>query len=87
MKDSVKDEPIEQTEMSQMKTSTISKTMHFEISGDTLRDLFAAHALNGIVSRPDLHSHPTLLDHESFTLYAAKKAYVYADAMLKERGK
>ena len=79
------DEPIEQTEMSQMKTIT-KLDFNFEISGDTLRDFFAAHALTGIVSRPDLHSHPALLDHESFTLHAAKKAYKFADSMMEKRG-
>ena len=74
------DEPIEQTEMSQMKTPIFSKTMHFEISGDTLRDLFAAHALNAIVS----HQINKGIPHEDF---AAVTAYEYADAMLRRRGK
>ena len=81
------DEPIEQTEMSQMKTPIFSKTMHFEISGDTLRDLFAAHALTGIISRPDLNMKAAAVDKATELAYSAILAYAYADAMLKERGK
>ena len=73
------DEPIEQTEMSQMKSIT-KLDFNFEISGDTLRDLFAAHALNAIVS----HQVSKGIDSKD---YAAVEAYDYADAMLIRRGK
>ena len=80
----LKDDAPESDENSE---SEIKITSIEEIIDTQLRDKFAAAALCGIVSRPDLHSHPALLDHESFTLYAAKKAYKFADAMVKEREK
>jgi hypothetical protein len=48
------------------------------VGGMTLRDYFAAKAMQGIVANPDLDAYP-----EDY----AKKAYQYADAMLKARSK
>ena len=86
MKDSVKDEPIEQTEMNIKKedfnrAKMITKMKaEFDVTGDTLRDLFAAHALNAIVS----HQINKGIPNEDF---AAVTAYDYADAMLIRRGR
>jgi hypothetical protein len=50
-----------------------------EVCGMTLRDYFAAKAMQGIVSHDPTFS-------QKFVDLAVKDAYVYADAMLKARG-
>ena len=45
-------------------------------TGMSLRDYFAAKAMQGILANPDIDGYP-----EDY----AKKAYQYADAMLKAR--
>ncbi len=51
-----------------------NQTWHFE--GMTLRDYFAAHALQGIIAKGE---------DEMFPVARAAEAYALADAMLKAR--
>ena len=60
-------------------------------NGMTIRDYFAAKALSKVGPWPERLRLNDLPDHEDkFVLYcetAAKAAYLFADAMLKARGK
>ena len=52
-------------------------------SGMTLRDYFAAKAMQGAIAHGLFNADKTSLDYSE---YIANIAYVYADAMLKARG-
>lgn len=52
--------------------------------GLTIRDYFAAQALAQLIARLENESHATI---ESAAKECAEAAYVFADAMLKERDK
>ena len=54
------------------------QAQHYERAGMTLRDYFAAKAMQGILSNPDFASEDTDI---------ADSAYWAADAMLKARAK
>lgn len=54
-------------------------------SGISIRDYFAAKALQGLIANPTEFS--VVLDEETVEEYAAKLAYQYSDAMLAERNK
>lgn len=56
--------------------------MNDNIPGMTLRDYFAAHALNGIIS----FNYDNGIDFANYKEFA-KYSYKYADAMLEERKK
>ena len=51
-----------------------------------LRDMFAALALNAMLSRPYI-DYPDLPGDVSYTEHFTSEAYGYADAMMKARGK
>lgn len=55
--------------------------------GMTLRDYFAAKAMNGVIFRPDEHQNYTVNDGWLHPETIAKISYELADAMLKERMK
>ncbi len=55
---------------------------HEHRTGMTLRDYFAAQALQGAISHGLFNSEKT---EKSYAEYLAAIAYVYADAMLKAR--
>ncbi len=57
--------------------------------GMTLRDYFAAHAMNGMVASPELMQALTELEiaAKGADYVIAAYAYRYADAMLAERSK
>ncbi|OXJ16307.1 hypothetical protein [Burkholderia sp. HI2500] len=57
-------------------------TMHQGANGMSLRDYFAAKAMQGFCANPD-HA---VLDGECKFESAAKEAYLLADAMLRARG-
>ena len=54
--------------------------------GMTLRDYFAAHALQGLLSNPKLHTH-ILKQGGAFGGWIESSAYGWADAMLGAREK
>lgn len=49
-----------------------------DFNGMTLRDYFAAKAMQGMLADPEINTEPNLL---------AKVAYAYADGMIAERSK
>jgi len=54
-------------------------------NGMTLRDYFAAKAMQGMLSNPKLHQH-ILKEGGAFGGWIESSAYGWADAMLKARG-
>jgi len=63
--------------------------MHFDLAdnehGMTLRDYFAAKALQGMCANPDDSHEQYDLNYEEYTKEIALCAYQMADAMLKAR--
>ena len=57
------------------------------VTGITLRDWFAAQALQGFLSQSQEYLEACRNADESFYPYMAEGAYMMADAMLKARGK
>ncbi len=55
--------------------------------GMTLRDYFAAKAMQGIIASGNLHSVRSLEEENAMIEMVAIAAHRYADAMLKERAK
>jgi hypothetical protein len=53
--------------------------------GMTLRDYFAAKAMQGMFANPDDSHENYDLDYDSYTKEISRCAYVMADAMLKAR--
>jgi hypothetical protein len=53
-------------------------------NGMTLRDYFAAKAMQGMLSNPKLHQH-ILKEGGAFGGWIESSAYGWADAMMKER--
>ena len=51
----------------------------------TLRDYFAAKAMQGLLSNPKLHTH-ILKEGGAYGGWIERSAYGWADAMLKARG-
>ena len=63
-----------------------SKECHYSEEGMTLRDYFAAKAMQGMLSNPKLAKE--ILDHGgAFGGWIEESAFSWADAMLKARGK
>jgi hypothetical protein len=54
------------------------------LSGMTLRDYFAAKAMQGMLSNPKLHQH-ILKEGGAFGGWIESSAYGWADAMMKAR--
>ena len=54
-------------------------------NGMTLRDYFAAKAMQGMLSNPKLHQH-ILKEGGAFGGWIESSAYGWADAMMKARG-
>jgi len=68
--------------------SDIAKQYEIDQNGMTLRDYFAATALNTILSQYDFtffEDDKRVKDGDTFALVVAKNAYEMADAMLKAR--
>ena len=59
--------------------------IHHAQAGMTLRDYFAAKAMQGMLSNPKLHQH-ILKEGGAFGGWIESSAYGWADAMLKARG-
>ena len=65
--------------MSSNKTTSrnLRSSMETDLNNMTMRDLFAAFALAGLLCERDL----------PLSVAAAENAYIYADAMIEERSK
>lgn len=61
------------------------QTLGMHISGMTLRDYFAAKALNGMFANPDDSHENYDLSYDDYVKEIARCAYKMADAMLKAR--